>query len=54
VEVDRNDPWNKAEDQLYEHACDEDNYDMVLLLAGARARDKAAEEAAKRNPGELR
>jgi hypothetical protein len=41
-------PWNKTEDQLYEYACHEDNYDMVHLLAGARAQEKAAEEAAKR------
>jgi hypothetical protein len=43
-------PWNKTEDQLYEYACHEDNYDMVHLLAGARAREKAAEEAAKKGP----
>jgi hypothetical protein len=35
-------PWNKTDDQLYEYACHEDNYDMVHLLAGARAREKAA------------
>jgi hypothetical protein len=33
-------PWNKTEDQLYEYACHEDNYDMVHMLAGARAREK--------------
>jgi hypothetical protein len=43
-------PWNKTEDQLYEYACHEDNYDMVHFLAGARAREKAAEEAAKKGP----
>ena len=41
-------PWNKTEDQLYEYACHEDNYDMVHLLGGARARQKAAE--AERKP----
>jgi hypothetical protein len=35
-------PWNKTTDQLYEYACHEDNFDMVHLLAGARAREKAA------------
>ena len=33
-------PWNKTTDQLYEYACHEDNFDMVHLLAGARAREK--------------
>ena len=41
-------PWNKTEDQLYEYACHEDNYDMVHFLAGARAREKAAGGAAKK------
>jgi hypothetical protein len=43
-------PWNKTEDQLYEYACHEDNYDMVHFLAGARAREKAVGEAAKKEP----
>ena len=43
-------PWNKTEDQLFEYACHEDNYDMVHMLAGARAREKAAGEAAKKEP----
>ena len=42
-------PWNKTDDQLYEYACHEDNYDMVHMLAGARAREKEA-EAAKKEP----
>jgi hypothetical protein len=33
-------PWNKTKEQLYEYACHEDNFDMVHLLAGARARQK--------------
>lgn len=40
-------PWNKTTDQLYEYACHEDNFDMVHLLAGGRAREKAGELAAK-------
>jgi hypothetical protein len=39
-------PWNKTQDQLYEYACHEDNYDIVHLLAGARKREKAGEGAA--------
>ena len=35
-------PWNKTDDQLYEYACHEDNYDMVHMLAGGRAREKEA------------
>ena len=41
-------PWNKTDDLLFEYACHEDNYDMVHLLSGARAREKEA--AAKREP----
>jgi hypothetical protein len=33
-------PWNKIKEQLYEYACHEDNFDMVHLLVGARARQK--------------
>ena len=33
-------PWNKTDEQLYEYACHEDNFDMVHLLTGARAREK--------------
>ena len=40
-------PWNKTEDQLYEYACHEDNYDIVHLLMGARKREKAGEETPK-------
>ncbi len=36
-------PWNKTEDQVFEYACHEGNYDMVHLLAGGRAREKAGE-----------
>lgn len=37
-------PWNMTADQLYEYACHEDNYDMVHMLAGARAREKEAQQ----------
>ncbi len=32
-------PWNRTEDQMYEYECHESNYDLVHLLAGARARE---------------
>jgi hypothetical protein len=35
--------------QIYEYACHEGNYAMSHILSGARAEEKAAEEAAKRN-----
>jgi hypothetical protein len=37
-------PWNKIDpnEQMYEYACHEDNYDIVHFLGGARARDKGA------------
>jgi hypothetical protein len=34
---------------IYEYACHEGNYGIVGILAGARAQEKAAAEAAK-NP----
>ena len=43
-------PWNKTEDQLYEYACHEDNYDIVHLLMGARKREKAGEVAGEGAP----
>jgi hypothetical protein len=38
-------PWNKVdpEEQMYEYACHEDNYDIVHFLSGARAREKRGE-----------
>jgi len=35
-------PWNKIDpkEQMYEYMCHEDNYDIVHLLTGARAREK--------------
>ena len=41
-------PWKKHEEPLFEYACHEGNYDIVHLLAGARVREKATEEAAKK------
>jgi hypothetical protein len=38
-------PWVKVdpEEQMYEYACHEDNYDIVHFLAGAREREKRGE-----------
>ena len=41
-------PMTKTQDQIYEYACHEGNYAMFGLLSGARAVEKAAEEAAKK------
>jgi len=41
-------PMSKSEDPIYEYACHEANYAMAGILAGARAEEKAAEEAAKK------
>jgi hypothetical protein len=41
-------PMLKSEDPIYEYACHEGNYAMASVLAGARAEEKAAEEAAKK------
>jgi len=40
-------PWSKIdpEEQMYEYACHEDNYDLVHLLSGARIREKNGETA---------
>jgi hypothetical protein len=40
-------PLPKRDDHIYEYACHEGNYAMVGILAGARAEEKAAEQAAK-------
>jgi len=40
-------PMSKSEDPIYEYACHEGNYGMTGILAGARAEEKAAEEAGK-------
>jgi hypothetical protein len=38
-------PWSKIDpdEQIYEYACHEDNYDMVHFLTGARDREKRGE-----------
>jgi hypothetical protein len=41
-------PMSKSDDPLYEFACHEGNYAMASILAGARAQEKAEEEAAKK------
>ncbi len=41
-------PMTKTQDQIYEYACHEGNYGMVGILAGARAEEKAAEGAARK------
>jgi len=41
-------PMTKTQEQIYEYACHEGNHAMVGVLAGARAEEKAAEEAAKK------
>ena len=40
-----------AEYRIYEYACHEGNYALSGILAGARAEEKAAEEAAKKESG---
>ncbi len=37
----------KTDGPMFEYACHEGNYSMAYLLQGARADEKAAEEAAK-------
>jgi hypothetical protein len=41
-------PMKKSQDQIYEYACHEGNYAMLNMLTGARAQEKAAEEAGKK------
>jgi hypothetical protein len=41
-------PMRKLEGQIFEYACHEGNYAMRGMLAGARAQERAAEEAAKK------
>jgi hypothetical protein len=41
-------PMKKTDDHIYEYACHEGNHGMVGILRGARADEKAAEEAAKK------
>jgi hypothetical protein len=41
-------PMKKSQGPIFEYACHEGNYAMAGMLAGARAQEKAAEEAAKK------
>jgi hypothetical protein len=41
-------PMTKTKGPLYEYACHEGNYGLVAILSGARAQEKAAEEAANK------
>jgi hypothetical protein len=41
-------PMRKSEEPLYEYACHEGNYGLYNILAGARAHEQAAEEAARK------
>jgi len=41
-------PMKKSRGPIFEYACHEGNYAMAGMLAGARAQEKAAEEAAKK------
>ena len=49
-------PWTvsllleQTEDPLFEYACHEGNYALPGILGGARAEEKAAEEAANQGP----
>ena len=40
-------PMNRNAQPIFEYACHEGNYGLRNLLAGARAQEKAAEEAAR-------
>ena len=42
-------PMTKSNEPIYEYACHEGNYAMLGILEGARAEEKAAEDAAKKN-----
>ncbi len=45
-------PMRKTEGPIFEYACHEGNYGMFNLLSGARAEEKAAAEAAKKESKE--
>jgi hypothetical protein len=46
-------PWIKIDpdEQMYEYACHEDNFDIVHFLTGARAREKKGETFVARPGG---
>ena len=41
-------PMSKSDSQMYEYACHEGNYGMFGIMAGARAMERAAEDAARK------
>ena len=43
-------PWNKTDDQIYEYACHEFNYDLVHLMHGSRLRQAKGETVPARAP----
>ena len=42
-------PMTKSDEPIYEYACHEGNYGMLGILEGARAEEKTAEEAGKKD-----
>jgi hypothetical protein len=40
--------YDDKQNQIFEAACHEGNYAMTTILAGARARDKAGQKAARK------
>jgi hypothetical protein len=42
-------PMTLSQEPIYEYACHEGNYSMATILAGARAQEKEAADAAKKN-----
>jgi hypothetical protein len=44
-------PMPRRDDHIYEYACHEGNKAMSHILSGARAEEKAAEEAARKKTG---
>ena len=42
----------KTNQPMFEYACHEGNYSMVTMLAGARAEEKAVQEAAQKEASE--
>ncbi len=45
-------PMKKTNQPMFEYACHEGNYSMVTMLAGARAEEKAVQEAAQKEASE--
>ena len=43
-------PMDRTDGPIYEYACHEGNYALPDILAGARAKEKAAAEAAQKQP----